>query len=47
MTALLRPFLFVKALYLDRKQRKRIEQLETETLAKVEEVLDENVPIHL
>jgi SAM-dependent methyltransferase len=47
MTALLRPFLFAKALYLDRKQRKRIELLEAETLAKVEEVLNENVPIHL
>lgn len=47
MTALLRPFLFAKALYLDRKQRKRIEQLEAETLAKVEEVLDQDVPIHL
>ena len=47
MTVLLRPFLFAKALYLDRKQRKRIEQLQAETLAKVEKVLDANVPIHL
>jgi SAM-dependent methyltransferase len=47
MTALLRPFLFAKALYLDRKQRKRIEQLKAETLSKVEEVLDENIPTHL
>lgn len=47
MTALLRPFLFAKALYLDRKQRKRIEQLEEETLEKVDRLLDENVPINL
>lgn len=47
MTALFRPFLFAKALYLDRKQRKRIEQLEQETLARVDQILDEGVPIHL
>lgn len=47
MTTLLRPFLFAKALYLDRKQRKRIEQLKAETLSKVEEVLDRDRPINL
>lgn len=34
-------------LYLDRKQRKRIEQLEEETLAKVDVLLDEGVPVYL
>jgi hypothetical protein len=38
MTALFRPLLFAKALYLDRRQRKRIKELETETLAKIEQV---------
>jgi SAM-dependent methyltransferase len=47
MTALLRPFLFAKALYLDRVQRKRMEGLEEETLRKVEELLNANVPIVL
>lgn len=47
MTTLLRPFLFAKALYLDRSQRKRIEKLEQETLARVDQLLDENVPINL
>lgn len=47
MLGLLRPFLFAKALYLDRKQRKRIEQLEDETLGKVQALLDESVPIYL
>lgn len=47
MTILIRPFLFAKALYLDRKQRKRIEQLEEETLEKVREILDSNQTINL
>lgn len=47
MTGLLRPYLFAKALYLDRRQRKRIERLEEETLAKVDQLLNENSPINL
>ena len=47
MTVLLRPFLFAKALYLDRKQRKRIEQLERETVDKVDSYLDGNMAINL
>jgi SAM-dependent methyltransferase len=47
MPGLLRPFLFAKALYLDRRQRKRIEQLEAETLGKVQQLLDESIPINL
>lgn len=47
LAAFPRPFLFAKALYLDRKQRKRTEQLESEALAKVHQVLDAGIPIHL
>jgi len=47
MTNLLRPFLFAKALYLDRRQRKRIESLEEETVAKVDQLLNDNIPIYL
>lgn len=47
MTVLFRPFLFAKALYLDRKQRKRVEQLEEETLTRVDQLLNEKVPIYL
>ena len=47
MTALLRPFLFAKALYLDRRQRKRVEQLEEETLTKVDQLLNGNSPISI
>ena len=47
LTAFLRPFLFAKALYIDRNQRKRRERLEKETLSKVNQVLDAGVPIHL
>jgi SAM-dependent methyltransferase len=46
-TAFQRPFLFAKALYLDRKQRKQIERLEGEALTKVRQLLDAGVPIHL
>lgn len=47
MSVLLRPFLFAKALYLDRKQRKRIEVLEAETMEKVDFYLDRKLPINL
>lgn len=47
MTSLLRPFLFAKALYLDRRQRKRIEQLERETMDKVQQLLDQKSPLQL